>query len=201
MKSFQGHHRSSAKKQPQLVFHLAPQTNTPPRVVRPMPVFRLKLESLGLQGSATASLIGETVMSTHFSYQNGCITCWCPCVTFGQIAEIVDKESSSCGVNGALYTLIACVTGCACCYSCFYRSKMRQQYMLKKHPCGDCLVHCCCEYCALCQEYRELKTRGYDLSIGWHGNMEKRIPTSGGRGHEPMKKTDRDRNGISPWLK
>ncbi|TYI43540.1 hypothetical protein ES332_A01G177100v1 [Gossypium tomentosum] len=99
-------------------------------------------------------------------WRNCCITCWCPCVTFGQIAEIVDKESSSCGVNGALYTLIACVTGCACCYSCFYRSKMRQQYMLKKHPCGDCLVHCCCEYCALCQEYRELKTRGYDLSDG-----------------------------------
>ncbi|KAH1097969.1 hypothetical protein J1N35_014890 [Gossypium stocksii] len=106
-------------------------------------------------------------------WRNCCITCWCPCVTFGQIAEIVDKGSSSCGVNGALYTLIACVTGCACCYSCFYRAKMRQQYMLKKHPCGDCLVHCFCEYCALCQEYRELKSRGYDLSIGWHGNMEK----------------------------
>ncbi|KAA3466042.1 protein PLANT CADMIUM RESISTANCE 2-like [Gossypium australe] len=99
-------------------------------------------------------------------WRNCCITCWCPCVTFGQIAEIVDKGSSSCGLNGALYTLIACVTGCACCYSCFYRCKMRQQYMLKKHPCGDCLVHCCCEYCALCQEYRELKTHGYDLSIG-----------------------------------
>lgn len=24
----------------------------------------------------------------------GCITCWCPCITFGQIAEIVDKGSS-----------------------------------------------------------------------------------------------------------
>ncbi|MBA0734333.1 hypothetical protein Gogos_018260 [Gossypium gossypioides] len=107
MKSFQVHHRSRAKKQPQLGFHLAPQTNTSTRVLRTIPVFRLKLESLGPQGSATASPIGET-------------------------------------------------------------------YMLKKHPCGDCLVHCCCEYCALCQEYRELKTRGYDLSIGWHGNMEKR---------------------------
>jgi len=30
----------------------------------------------------------------------------------------------------------------------------------------DCLVHFCCETCALCQEYRELKNRGYDLSIG-----------------------------------
>ncbi|KAF2316819.1 hypothetical protein P3X46_026551 [Hevea brasiliensis] len=107
-------------------------------------------------------------------WRNCCLTCWCPCVTFGRIAEIVDKGSSACGVNGALYTLIACVTGFACCYSCFYRAKMRQQHSLKQSPCGDCLVHFCCEYCALCQEYRELKSRGYDLSIGWHGNVEKK---------------------------
>ncbi|XVE85451.1 hypothetical protein DITRI_Ditri17bG0092100 [Diplodiscus trichospermus] len=119
------------------------------------------------------SLIVLCFLLFVFVFPSGCMTCWCPCVTFGQIAEIVDKGSSSCGVNGALYTLIACVTCCACCYSCFYRSKMRQQYMLKKQPCGDCLVHCFCEYCSLCQEYRELKTRGYELSIGWHGNMEK----------------------------
>ncbi|CAI9096748.1 OLC1v1032958C1 [Oldenlandia corymbosa var. corymbosa] len=104
---------------------------------------------------------------------NCCITCWCPCITFGQISEIVDKGSSSCGSNGALYTLIACVTGCSCFYSCFYRSKMRQQYSLQEDPCNDCFVHCCCEACALCQEYRELRNRGYDMQIGWHGNMER----------------------------
>ncbi|XP_065855522.1 protein PLANT CADMIUM RESISTANCE 2-like [Euphorbia lathyris] len=109
--------------------------------------------------------------------RNCCITFWCPCVTFGQVAEIVDKGSSACGVNGALYTLIGCVTGCACCYSCFYRAKMRQQLSLKESPCGDCFVHCFCEYCALCQEYRELKNRGFDLSIGWHGNVEKKNRT------------------------
>ncbi|XP_015895405.3 protein PLANT CADMIUM RESISTANCE 2 [Ziziphus jujuba] len=103
-----------------------------------------------------------------------CITCWCPCVTFGRIAEIVDKGSSSCGANGALYTLIACVTGFPCCYSCFYRTKMRQQYSLAESPCGDCLVHCFCESCALCQEHRELQNRGYNMSIGWHGNVEEK---------------------------
>ncbi|KAF7808642.1 protein PLANT CADMIUM RESISTANCE 2-like [Senna tora] len=106
--------------------------------------------------------------------RNCCITCWCPCITFGQIAEIVDKGSTSCGASGALYTLVACVTGCACLYSCFYRSKMRQQYLLKEQPCCDCLIHCCCESCALCQEYRELQNRGFDLRIGWHGNVEQR---------------------------
>ncbi|KAL3635956.1 Protein CADMIUM RESISTANCE 2 [Castilleja foliolosa] len=105
--------------------------------------------------------------------RNCCITCWCPCITFGQIAEIVDKGSSSCGLSGTLYTLLACVTGCACCLSCFYRTKMRQQYSLHDSACGDCAVHFFCESCALCQEYRELKNRGFDMSIGWHGNVER----------------------------
>lgn len=105
--------------------------------------------------------------------ENCCVTFWCPCITFGRIAEIVDKGSSSCGQSGALYAVIACVTGCPCCYSCFYRSKMRQNYSLHESPCGDCLVHCFCESCALCQEYRELKSRGYNMSMGWHGNMER----------------------------
>ncbi|KAL6187517.1 hypothetical protein ACLB2K_038915 [Fragaria x ananassa] len=96
----------------------------------------------------------------------GCITFCCPCITFGQIAEIVDKGSTSCGASGALYTLIACVTTCPCIYSCFYRSKMRRQYSLESSPCGDCLVHFSCEQCALCQEYRELKSRGFDMAIG-----------------------------------
>ncbi|CDP00822.1 unnamed protein product [Coffea canephora] len=104
---------------------------------------------------------------------NCCITCWCPCITFGQIAEIVDKGTTSCGTSGALYGLLAYLTGCACIYSCFYRSKMRRQYMLPESPCGDCLVHFCCETCALCQEYRELKIRGFDMPIGWQGNVEK----------------------------
>ncbi|KAK4430324.1 protein PLANT CADMIUM RESISTANCE 2 [Sesamum alatum] len=97
---------------------------------------------------------------------NCCITCWCPCITFGQIAEIVDRGSTSCGASGALYALIAYITGCACIYSCFYRSKMRRQYMLPEDPCPDCLVHFFCESCALCQEYRELQHRGFDMSLG-----------------------------------
>ncbi|KAJ1437893.1 PLAC8 motif-containing protein [Sesbania bispinosa] len=104
--------------------------------------------------------------------KNCFITCCCPCITFGQIAEVVDKGSTSCGGSGALYTLISCVSGCGWIYSCFYRSKLRQQYRLKESPCHDCLVHCCCDPCALCQEYRELEHRGFDMLIGWHGNVE-----------------------------
>ncbi|XP_039126825.1 cell number regulator 2-like [Dioscorea cayenensis subsp. rotundata] len=105
---------------------------------------------------------------------NCCITCWCPCITFGQIAEIVDRGSTSCGVSGAIYLLLMLTIGCNCVYSCFYRKKMRSQYSLSSSPCNDCLVHCCCESCALCQEYRELKQHGFDMNIGWQANMENR---------------------------
>ena len=73
---------------------------------------------------------------------------------------------AACAASGALYALITWVTGCGCLYSCCYRSKMRRQYALEESSCGDCMVHCCCEQCALCQEYRELKHQGFDLSIG-----------------------------------
>ncbi|KAL1365851.1 hypothetical protein HN51_013809 [Arachis hypogaea] len=105
---------------------------------------------------------------------NCCITYWCPCVTFGRVAEIVDRGSTSCGASGALYALVCCLIGCGCLYSCFYRSKMRRQLNLKGSDCGDCMVHCCCEPCALCQEYRELEMQGFDMHIGWHGNVEQR---------------------------
>ncbi|OMP05874.1 hypothetical protein CCACVL1_01801 [Corchorus capsularis] len=102
-----------------------------------------------------------------------CTACWCPCITFGQIAEIADKGSTSCGASGALYTLIMFITGCPMLYSCFYRNKLRKQYNLVGGGCGDCFRHCCCETCALTQEYRELKNRGFDPSIGWHANVER----------------------------
>ncbi|GLT71074.1 hypothetical protein SLA2020_431160 [Shorea laevis] len=99
-----------------------------------------------------------------------CLTLWCPCITFGQVSEIVDKGSSSCGGNATLFYLISVFTGCGFFYSCFYRSKLRRQYMLAEKPCWDCCVHLFCLHCALCQEYRELKNRGFDVSVGWHGN-------------------------------
>ncbi|KAL0408989.1 UNVERIFIED_CONTAM: protein PLANT CADMIUM RESISTANCE 2 [Sesamum radiatum] len=92
---------------------------------------------------------------------------------FPIVADIVDRGSTSCGTSGALYALVAVISGCPFAYSCFYRSKMRKQYMLTESPCIDCLVHFCCECCALCQEYRELQHRGFDMTLGWHGNMEK----------------------------
>lgn len=128
---------------------------------------------------------------------SGRVTCFGPCITFGQIAEIVSQVSSkylqiinsftfnkfegfhfltnmgffingvvtACAAAGAAYGLLA-MTGFACLYSCFYRSNLRAQYDLEESSCVDCLVHFFCESCALCQEYRELHDRGFDMGIG-----------------------------------
>ncbi|KAJ1292847.1 hypothetical protein BS78_01G021500 [Paspalum vaginatum] len=103
-----------------------------------------------------------------------CLTCWCPCVTFGRVAEIVDRGATSCGTGGALYALLAYLTGCQWIYSCTYRAKMRAQFGLPDVPCCDCLVHFCCEPCALCQQYRELKARGFDPVLGWELSAQHR---------------------------
>ncbi|VAI39412.1 unnamed protein product [Triticum turgidum subsp. durum] len=114
-----------------------------------------------------------------------CLTCCCPCITFGKVAEIVDRGATSCGTSGALYVLLASLTGCHWIYSCTYRSKMRAQYALPDAPCCDCCVHYCCEPCALVQEYKELKARGYDPEIGWHLNVERRNGGAGAGGVNP----------------
>lgn len=71
----------------------------------------------------------------------------------------------ACALAGILYYALASV-GCACLYTYNYRTKLRGLYSLEESPSADFLVHCCCMTCDLCQEYRELKNRGTDPSIG-----------------------------------
>ena len=86
----------------------------------------------------------------------------------------MDRGATSCGTAGALYALLAYFTGCHWIYSCTYRAKMRAQFGLPDTPCCDCCVHFCCETCALCQQYKELKARGFDPVIGWDLNAAQR---------------------------
>jgi Cys-rich protein (TIGR01571 family) len=99
---------------------------------------------------------------------NCCLTCICPCMAFGLVAEIMDRGSTSSGASGALYMGVGLLTGWQCqwIYSCFYRTKMRAQYGLQETPFPDCCVHFCFEQCAICQEFRELRNRGFVMDIG-----------------------------------
>ncbi|KAE9607541.1 putative PLAC8 motif-containing protein [Lupinus albus] len=101
-----------------------------------------------------------------------CMTCCFPCITFGQNAEVVEKGRSSCASAGMIFCVLSSC-GFGWLYSYTYRSKLRGIYSLPEEPCIDLCVHCCCSCCAISQEYRELKTRGIDPSIGWSGNEEK----------------------------
>ncbi|CAK9147773.1 unnamed protein product [Ilex paraguariensis] len=104
---------------------------------------------------------------------NALVTACFPCLTFGQIAEVIDNGHTSCGTSGMLYGLIACCIAMPCLMSCTYRTKLRNRYGLVESPAPDWVTHCFCEWCALCQEYRELQHRGLDPSIGWMGNVAK----------------------------
>ncbi|KAF1862016.1 hypothetical protein Lal_00026533 [Lupinus albus] len=79
---------------------------------------------------------------------------------------------SSCASAGMIFCVLSSC-GFGWLYSYTYRSKLRGIYSLPEEPCIDLCVHCCCSCCAISQEYRELKTRGIDPSIGWSGNEEK----------------------------
>ncbi|XP_004296091.1 PREDICTED: protein PLANT CADMIUM RESISTANCE 6-like [Fragaria vesca subsp. vesca] len=93
-----------------------------------------------------------------------------PCLTFGQIAEVVDDGNTTCATSGLLYGLVAAFSGMPCIVSCAYRTKIRNMYGLVEAPASDWLTHLFCEPCALCQEYKELQRRGLDPSRGWQGN-------------------------------
>ncbi|KAE8770636.1 Cell number regulator 1 [Hordeum vulgare] len=110
------------------------------------------------------------------------LTCLCPCITFGLVAEIVDRGAMASGASTALYMLIGLASAWwfTPIYTCFYRTKMRAQYGLQEDPCPDVCVHTFCEWCALCQEYRELHNRGFIMDIGWHANMELQQRGGGG---------------------
>ncbi|MBA0823689.1 hypothetical protein Goarm_020405, partial [Gossypium armourianum] len=69
--------------------------------------------------------------------------------------------------SGAFFVLLSILTVCISnrIYSYTYRARLRSQYILEESPCRDCYLHFWCEACALCQEYRELKNRGFDVSL------------------------------------
>eukprot|EP00897_Mesotaenium_endlicherianum_P010233 jgi/Mesen1/9238/ME000006S09233 len=75
-----------------------------------------------------------------------------------------------CMLAGVLWTLLAHV-GVACLYSFQHRRRISGKYNLPGSACGDCLLHCCCTCCAISQENRELKNRGWDPVAGYNSSM------------------------------
>ncbi|KAB5531882.1 hypothetical protein DKX38_018552 [Salix brachista] len=95
---------------------------------------------------------------------NALITALFPCVTFGQIAEIVDNGQSTCATNGMMYGLVASCIGMPCLLSCGYRSKLRAKYGLIEDPAPDWLTHCIFEWMA--GKYIDAE---YAAGSSWYG--------------------------------
>ncbi|KAK9678556.1 hypothetical protein RND81_11G219100 [Saponaria officinalis] len=127
-----------------------------------------------------ASVDGRTLWTTglcnwYEDWNNCCVTCCFPCITFGKIADILSRGHPGFTTSAMKYaaTLVTTLAGGPCLYSFIYRVNMRGQYGLRGTTCSDCLSHFFCHPCALCQDYRELHNRGFDMDIGWHANMER----------------------------
>nr|VDD44695.1 unnamed protein product [Brassica oleracea] len=82
------------------------------------------------------------------------------------LCDCMNDVENGCVMSGMLYVLICCLFWTPCVYSCTFWAKIRSKFGLPDAPAPDWITHCFCEYCALCQEYRELKNRGLDPSIG-----------------------------------
>ncbi|KDP37256.1 hypothetical protein JCGZ_06312 [Jatropha curcas] len=105
----------------------------------------------------------------HEHQTNAVMTAFFPCVTFGQIAEVLDDGEMTCPLGSFIYLLMMPALCSQWIMGSKYRSKLRRIYNLVEAPYSDLVSHFFCPCCSLCQEFRELKNRGFDPSLGWNG--------------------------------
>ncbi|XP_009777885.1 protein PLANT CADMIUM RESISTANCE 8 [Nicotiana sylvestris] len=105
----------------------------------------------------------------HLNQINAVMTSFLPCVTFGQIAEVLDAGEMTCPLGTFIYLLMMPAVCSQWIMGSKYRTKLRQKYNLVEAPYSDIVSHIFCPCCSLCQEFRELQHRGLDPALGWNG--------------------------------
>ncbi|KAK4428112.1 Cytochrome c-type biogenesis CcmH-like mitochondrial protein [Sesamum alatum] len=112
----------------------------------------------------------------HKDPTNALVTGLFPCVTFGQIAEVMD----ACPFGTVVYMLTIAV-----CMEWFigssYRTRMRNRYGLVEAPFHDMISHFFCPFCSLCQEFRELKAHGLNPALGYQGILAEQLARQNGQ--------------------
>ena len=84
-----------------------------------------------------------------------CVTCWCPCITWGQIAAFAwPDQLGDCWMGCCTY---CCCSNLAQCMGMVSRQVVRERMAIQGDMCQDCCIHCCAHTCALCQEAREIE--------------------------------------------
>ncbi|OWM66579.1 hypothetical protein CDL15_Pgr013796 [Punica granatum] len=103
-----------------------------------------------------------------------------PCVTFGQIVEVLDAGEMNWALGGYIYLVMMPGLCSHWLMGSKYRAKLRRNYNLVEAPHTDVITHIFCPFCALSQEFRELKNRGHDPALGWKGIMaQQQAPNNG----------------------
>ncbi|MBA0621166.1 hypothetical protein Godav_006812 [Gossypium davidsonii] len=113
---------------------------------------------------------------------NRLFTSICPCITMGRNSEIINRGeickptvvSTKFGSGVILpacrsASLLHLATGVVLfgwIFGSKNRTKLRQHFSLPESPLPDWCAHLLCMWCTLCQEHRELRTRGADPSLG-----------------------------------
>ncbi|XP_009797303.1 protein PLANT CADMIUM RESISTANCE 8-like [Nicotiana tabacum] len=105
----------------------------------------------------------------HLDQTNATTTSFLPCLTFGQIAEVLDAGETTCPLGTFMYLLMMPAVCSQWVLGSKYRTKLRQRYNLVEAPYSDVVSHIFCPCCSLCQEFRELRIRGLDPALGWNG--------------------------------
>lgn len=100
---------------------------------------------------------------------NAITTTILPCMTFGQIAEVLDEGEMSCPLGSFIYMLMMPALCSSWIMGSKYRAKLRKKYNLVEAPYEDAISHILCPCCSLCQEFRELRSRGLDPALGRNG--------------------------------
>ncbi|KAJ0971802.1 hypothetical protein J5N97_019761 [Dioscorea zingiberensis] len=165
-----------------------PQTDAPSRVAPGTPTTYAPANSPIYGGHAVSPYphgtqpVGRPWSSGLFdcglNQTNATMTAFFPCVTFGQIAEILDEGETSCTLGSFMYILLVPALLSCWILGSNYRRKLRNKYNLVQAPAEDWTVHLFCPCCSLCQEFRELQSRGIDPSLGWMGFLAQQQETT-----------------------
>ncbi|KAL9691454.1 hypothetical protein QQ045_011878 [Rhodiola kirilowii] len=102
----------------------------------------------------------------HEDEPNAVMTAFLPCLTFGQIAEVMDQGEMTCFLASFIYTLMMPALCSQWVMGSKYRKLLRRKYNLVEAPYEDVVSHIFCPCCSLCQEFRELERRGLNPALG-----------------------------------
>ncbi|KAG7014069.1 Protein PLANT CADMIUM RESISTANCE 8, partial [Cucurbita argyrosperma subsp. argyrosperma] len=85
-----------------------------------------------------------------------------------------EDETNACPLGSLIYALMMPALCSQWVMGSSYRKRLRERYNLVEAPYTDIISHVFCPCCSLCQEFRELRKRGLDPSLGWNGILAQR---------------------------